>query len=41
MNKTHLIFLGIGIGIAALIIGAANLGIVIADVKGLLSVIGG
>ena len=40
MSKSHLILLGIGISATSLIIGAASLGIAIADVKGLLSLIG-
>ena len=41
MNRLHLVYLGIGIAVVALIVGVANLGVTIADVKGLLSIVGG
>ncbi len=40
MNKIHLVYLGIGISVTALVIGAANLGITLADVAGMLNLVG-
>jgi len=39
MNKTHLIFLGIGISVVALVVGTINLGITLADVTDLLNLV--
>jgi len=40
LNKTNLIFLGIGIGIIALAVGVINLGVTLADVSDLLNLVG-
>ena len=40
MKRIHLIFLGIAVGVAALIVGVANLGVSIAEVTGLLNIMG-
>ena len=40
LNKTNLIFLGIGIGVIALAVGAINLGVTLADVSDLLNLVG-
>lgn len=39
MNKNHLIFLGIGISITALVVGTINLGVTVADVLDLLNLV--
>lgn len=39
LNKTDLIFLGIGIGVVALVVGVINLGVTLADVMDLLSLV--
>jgi len=39
LNKTNLIFLGIGIGVIALVVGVINLGVTLADVMDLLSLV--
>ena len=39
LNKTNLIFFGIGIGVIALAVGVINLGVTLADVADLLSLV--
>ena len=39
LNKTNLIFLGIGIGVIALVVGVINLGVTLADVTDLLNLV--
>jgi len=41
LSKSHLILLGVGIAIAALVVSAANLGITLADVSDSLNLTGG
>ena len=39
MNKTNLIFIGIGISVVALVVGTINLGVTVADVLDLLNLV--
>ena len=40
MNRLHLVYLGIGIAVVALIVGVVNLGVTVADVTGILNLVG-
>ena len=39
LDKTHVVLLGIGIAVVALVVGVINLGVTLADVMDLLSLV--